>query len=73
MDGPRWPELMHPFASATDTPLPAPPEVVLIMEDYRPAWTQEPTTTDRETHFGECPEESIQSWHEKRRLLEEVD
>ena len=25
---PRWPDLVHPFASAIDTPLPAPPEAV---------------------------------------------
>jgi hypothetical protein len=27
---PRWPELVHPFASAVDTPLPKPPEGVHI-------------------------------------------
>ena len=44
-----------------------------MMEGYRPAWTQEPTTTNRESDFGEFPEESIQSWHEKGGLLENVD
>lgn len=73
MADPRWPELVHPFASAMDTPLPAPPETVHMMENYRPAWAEEPTDPDRHTHFGEFPEESIQSWHEKRGLLEEVD
>ncbi|MDX1540190.1 MAG: GFA family protein, partial [Geminicoccaceae bacterium] len=28
---PRWPELVHPFASAIDSPLPVPPERVHLM------------------------------------------
>ena len=68
----RWPELMHPFDSAMDTPLPAPPERVHIMENYRPAWA-EPAAMAGDSHFGEYPEESIQSWHEKRGLLEDLD
>jgi hypothetical protein len=32
---PRWPELVHPFASAVDTPLPTPPERYHIMLDFK--------------------------------------
>ena len=34
----RWPELLHPFASAIDTPLPAPPQIVHMMLDDKPDW-----------------------------------
>ena len=32
---PRWPELVHPFASAIDTDLPAPPERTHMMRGVR--------------------------------------
>ncbi len=32
----RWPELIHPFASAIDTPLPVPPEHTLLLLRSRP-------------------------------------
>src|SRR3712207_715227 len=35
---PRWPELVHPFASAIDTPLPAPPERTHLMLDFKADW-----------------------------------
>lgn len=70
MADPRWPEWVHPFASAMDTPLPMPPEQVHIMENYRPAWAEEPAAATGASHFGEYPHESIHDWHEKRGLLE---
>ena len=73
MADPRWPEQVHPFASAMDTPLPAPPEQVHIMENYRPAWAAPSPGTAQDAHFGEYPEDSIQSWHEQRGLLEKLD
>ena len=39
---PRWPELIHPHASAIDTPLPKPPEVVEAALDFAPAWVDVP-------------------------------
>ncbi len=35
---PRWPELIHPHASAIDTPLPKPPEVVEAALDFAVGW-----------------------------------
>lgn len=66
---PRWPEGVWPFASAIDTPLPAPPEQVHIMESNRPAWAD---SGDRPPvrHFGEYPEESIASWHERHGITD---
>lgn len=69
----RWPELVHPFASAVDTPLPAPPAQVYIMEAYKPAWADTPPNPQNDAHFPEFPEESIQEWHERHGLLEELD
>ena len=64
---PRWPELVHPFASAIDTALPKPPERVHIMLDYAAPWVEVPAGPG-ETHFPEYPEESIEGWHRARGL-----
>lgn len=64
---PRWPELLHPFASAVDSPLPEPPERVHIMLDYKANWVARPKGSyDRS--FSEYPEESIADWHAHRGL-----
>ena len=39
---PRWPALIHPFASAIDSALPAPPERCHIMVDVRAGLGQDP-------------------------------
>src|SRR6185369_1135227 len=36
----RWPELVHPFASAIDTELPTPPERTHLMLEYKPNWVR---------------------------------
>jgi len=59
---PRWPDLVHPFASAIDTPLPTPPERVHIMLGSKPAWVAVPEGP-AERHFPEYPEHSIDDWH----------
>jgi len=38
LDDPQWPELVHPFASVIDTPLPVPPSRVHMMLRFKPAW-----------------------------------
>ncbi|WP_416899780.1 MAG: GFA family protein [Minwuia sp.] len=64
----RWPELVHPLASAIDTPLPVPPERVHLMLDFRPDWVDfRPGPKDRS--FGGYPEESIAAWHERLGLV----
>ena len=64
---PRWPELIHPFASAIDSELPQPPEVVHIMLDSKAAWVEVPEG-GRHRHFPAYPDESIDDWHAKRDL-----
>jgi len=67
---PRWPDLVHPHASAIDTELPSPPEHTHLMLDYKPAWVKA-NIGDRDRSFGEYPEESLADWH--RRLGLAVD
>ena len=64
---PEWPDLIHPFASAIDTPLPAAPEHTHIMLDFKPEWVHvEAKRGDRQ--FQEYPEESIAEWHQRLGL-----
>ena len=65
---PNWPDLVHPFASAIDTPLPKPPEHVRLMLDYAAPWCKIPTG-ENETHFPEFPEESLAEWHQRHGLM----
>src|SRR5690606_15598764 len=62
---PSWPELVHPHASAIDTDLPIPPELVAIMEDSAPSWV-ELDQGAKVTHFSDYPDESIEDWHKAR-------
>ncbi|NKB58612.1 MAG: GFA family protein [Alphaproteobacteria bacterium] len=64
---PRWPELVHPFASAIDTDLPVPPERTHLMHDYKPRWVADAVGPDDKI-FGEYPDESIAGWHERLKL-----
>ena len=68
---PRWPELVHPFASAVDTPLPAPPELTHIMLEFKPPWVAvEAGPKDR--RHDRTPEESIAGWHERLGLTKDA-
>lgn len=64
---PRWPDLVHPFASAIDTPLPEPPEFVHLMEDYKAPWCRA-EGTEKDKHFPEYPDESLAVWHQRLGL-----
>lgn len=64
---PRWPELVHPHASAIDTDLPSPPEHTHLMLDSKAAWV-EPALADGDKSFAEYPEESIADWHKRLKL-----
>ncbi len=64
---PRWPELVHPFASAIDTPLPSPPERVHIMLASKPSWVHLPQK-DEDCYFSEYPNESLAEWHRRHGL-----
>ncbi|MGM0586179.1 MAG: GFA family protein [Pseudomonadota bacterium] len=67
---PRWPELVHPFASAIDTPLPEPPEQVHMMLEAKPAWARDEARPGEETH-ATYPSESLEDWHRRHGLLDE--
>jgi hypothetical protein len=64
---PEWPELIHPFASAIDTPLPVPPEHTHLMLGSKAPWVEvEAHPADQQ--FDVYPEESIAQWHERLGL-----
>jgi hypothetical protein len=64
---PRWPELIHPHASAIDTPLPKAPEVVEAALDFAPAWVDVPKGKGH-VHARRWPAESLEEWHWRHRL-----
>lgn len=66
---PRWPELVHPFASAIDTELPVPPERTHLMLASRASWVEVPAGPN-DRHFDAYPDESIAEWHERLGLAE---
>lgn len=67
----RWPDLVHPFASAIDTELPIPPERVHMMLEFKAPWV-EVHAGARDQKFDGFPQESLAEWH--RRLdLEDSD
>ena len=61
---PRWPELVHPFASAIDSELPVPPERTHLMLDSKPEWV-DVCLGDNDQQFPGYPQESIAQWHER--------
>ena len=64
---PRWPELVHPFASAIDTDLPVAPEHTHLMVDSKASWV-EVRKADHDKVFSEYPDESLAEWHERLGL-----
>ncbi len=62
-----WPDLIHPFASAIDTPLPTAPERVHLMLADKPEWVQADIGPKDQTFEG-YPEQSIEDWHKTRGL-----
>lgn len=65
---PRWPELIHPFASAIDTDLPSAPERTHLMTGSKASWV-ELRKEDNDKIFDGYPEESIAAWHERLGLV----
>lgn len=69
---PRWPNLVHPFASAIDSDLPAAPAHNHIMLDYKAAWVP----LDKAGHdscFAEYPDESLAQWHQRTGMAHRTD
>ena len=66
---PRWPELVHPFASAIDTDLPVPPQHTHMMLSAKPAWVCT-TMAEDDKLFEAYPDESLSGWHHRHRFDE---
>ncbi len=67
---PRWPDLVHPFASAIDTPLPEPPETTHIMLGSKASWVT-PAIGPGDRKHRDYPRESIADWHERLGLADD--
>ncbi|WP_432698366.1 GFA family protein [Marinobacterium sp. YM272] len=64
----RWPELIHPFASAIDSELPVPPQRTHLMLGSKASWV--PVNADEDDQcFEEYPEESLAQWHQRNGLV----
>ncbi|MGH6916007.1 MAG: GFA family protein, partial [Geminicoccales bacterium] len=66
----RWPDLVHPFASAIDSPLPTPPERTHLMLAFKAPWV-EPQVGPKDQQFAGYPDEAIGSWHERLGLADD--
>lgn len=64
---PRWPELVHPHASAIDTPLPESPEHVHIMLGSKATWVPV-EGRGADPRFDEYPDLSLAQWHRSKGL-----
>lgn len=63
----QWPELVHPFASAIDTPLPVPPARTHMLLDSKAPWV-EITRRRGDRLVQHLPDESIAQWHARHHL-----
>ena len=63
----RWPELLHPFASAIDTDLPVPPERTHLMIESKANWVKVQAGPQDQT-FDHYPQESLAAWHQRLGL-----
>ena len=61
---PSWPDLIHPFASTIDTPLPRPAATVHLMLDFKPDWIV-PQLSPNDESYARYPELSIEDWHKQ--------
>lgn len=66
---PSWPELVHPFASAIDTPLPKPPRSVHILLASKADWVAIDKRRN-DTLFDGYPNQSLEDWHRDNGLLD---
>lgn len=67
---PEWPDLVHPFASAIDGDLPAPPSLVHLMLRFKPGWVTPHIGAD-DACFDLYPKESLEEWHRRNGLWAE--
>ncbi len=67
---PDWPELVHPFAGAIDTELPAAPEHFHMLLGSKAGWVPVDTKPGDEL-FDVYPDRSLEEWHRENGLLDE--
>lgn len=60
---PRWPDLVHPHASAIDTDLPAPPMRWHMMLGSRASWAC-PDLAEGDRPSDTYPDQSLADWHQ---------
>ncbi|GFF39295.1 hypothetical protein IFM46972_05834 [Aspergillus udagawae] len=65
----HWPELIHPFASAIDTELPVPDEMVCVLANSKPSWVRWPE--GKKSVHDVYGDDSIEGWHKKHGLFME--
>ena len=68
---PQWPELVHPYASAIDTPLPVPPQHAHIMLGSKAEWV-EVEGQPGDARFEAYPDFSLAQWHERHAAQPEA-
>ncbi|KAI9762694.1 MAG: hypothetical protein M4579_000312 [Chaenotheca gracillima] len=59
----EYPELIHPFASAIDTELPAPDEMICVKANSKPDWVRWPE--GKKHVYQNYGPDSIEGWHKK--------
>ena len=68
---PTWPELVHPHASAIDTPLPVAPENVHCLVGSKAPWVKVEGGVD-DPRFENYPDVSLAQWHQDKGLSSPV-
>ncbi|WP_426415372.1 GFA family protein [Aestuariirhabdus sp. LZHN29] len=63
----RWPDLLHPFASAIDSELPEPPQTTHLMLASKCGWVAVESHGE-DKRFQQYPDESLAQWHERHGL-----
>ena len=64
---PTWPELVHPHASAIDTPLPQAPDNVHCMVGSKAPWVKVEGDPN-DPRFEGYPSMSLAEWHHRKHL-----
>ncbi|KAK1224596.1 hypothetical protein PQX77_012491 [Marasmius sp. AFHP31] len=65
----QWPELIHPFASAIDSPLEKPKEIVCLKLTDKPEYVRLPE--GEKTLYQDYPELSLEDYHKKNGIYVE--
>jgi len=66
---PTWPDLIHPFASAIDSPLEVPEKMVVLLTKDKPPYVRLPG--GKVSIYKGYPPDSLEDWHKKNNLYKE--